>query len=656
MILSDSINFGLVAPGESRNQTIWVRNTSRESDLFVEVIVPTNPVFTIFPKQRTIPPLDSAEFLVIFTPLESQVSYEDSLFVRSSERVQKIILNGLGGKVVVDVSPLPNAIGVPADTVISARLDFPVIPESVTSENVVVYGNYTGYVPLAQVVYDSLTKEITIFPSHHFMSGEVITVTLTSNLESNFHQPILSSYSWQFTVATDAHNVSFTRTAGYFTEPNPWRVIPADLDNDGDLDLAVAHNLENGRVTVWENNGQGQFSQVNSIPVGQFLWALIALDVDRDGDLDLMVDTNTNQVAVLLNEGNFSFQTVPITLSSFYPKTLESGDWNGDGFMDIAAITTGNPGKAAILWNDGEGHLVLNSYYLLGVIPIAASVSDMNNDGYLDLIVANQESQFLSLLLNNTEGRFENLQAPGVGAFPRDVLSRDFDMDGMPDVATAHWTDPGFVSVFKKFTSGTFLSFDRVQTGVATNSLWSADIDGDGDLDLLAANSNIQENNISVLRNNGRGTFRLIASPFAGVQPLSVVGGDFDLDGDIDLATVSTWQNQLTIISNIGTVSQIEPEVEIIDHYQLFQNYPNPFNPETAISYQLPAVSQVQLAIYNTIGQRIRTLVNERQAAGRYTVLWDGRDDAGQEVSSGVYLYRLVAGKFSRTHRMLLLR
>ncbi len=96
---------------------------------------------------------------------------------------------------------------------------------------------------------------------------------------------------------------------------------------------------------------------------------------------------------------------------------------------------------------------------------------------------------------------------------------------------------------------------------------------------------------------------------------------------------------------------------EVPVRFALAQNYPNPFNPETAISYQLPAQSDVRLDIYNSLGQKVRTLEDRPKAAGRYILKWDGRDDAGQPVASGVYLYRLQAGKqFARSRKMLLLR
>jgi len=76
----------------------------------------------------------------------------------------------------------------------------------------------------------------------------------------------------------------------------------------------------------------------------------------------------------------------------------------------------------------------------------------------------------------------------------------------------------------------------------------------------------------------------------------------------------------------------------------------------TRIIYRLPSVSEVELTIYNQLGQEVKTLVNVRQPAGNYLVHWDGSDHKGKQVVSGVYLYRLKAGLFIQTRKMLLLR
>jgi flagellar hook assembly protein FlgD len=91
--------------------------------------------------------------------------------------------------------------------------------------------------------------------------------------------------------------------------------------------------------------------------------------------------------------------------------------------------------------------------------------------------------------------------------------------------------------------------------------------------------------------------------------------------------------------------------------FALLQNFPNPFNPETTIKYNLAEASDVNLRIFNIVGQVVRTLVAERQSAGRYQVRWSGTDDRGASVSSGIYFYELSAGgKFQDVKRLMLLK
>ena len=96
---------------------------------------------------------------------------------------------------------------------------------------------------------------------------------------------------------------------------------------------------------------------------------------------------------------------------------------------------------------------------------------------------------------------------------------------------------------------------------------------------------------------------------------------------------------------------------ELPGSYGLLQNLPNPFNPSTTIKYMLAGEQPIytRLEVFNSLGQKVRILVDATQRAGIYSVTWDGLDDQGQEVSSGVYLYRIVAGDFVKIQRMLLM-
>ncbi|MCB0280864.1 MAG: T9SS type A sorting domain-containing protein, partial [Calditrichaeota bacterium] len=90
--------------------------------------------------------------------------------------------------------------------------------------------------------------------------------------------------------------------------------------------------------------------------------------------------------------------------------------------------------------------------------------------------------------------------------------------------------------------------------------------------------------------------------------------------------------------------------------YKLAQNYPNPFNPVTTIKYQLKENTDVQLLIFNTLGQKVKTLVNAYQSANSYEVLWNGSNDNGRKVASGIYFYKLITANKVLTKKMVLIK
>ncbi len=107
----------------------------------------------------------------------------------------------------------------------------------------------------------------------------------------------------------------------------------------------------------------------------------------------------------------------------------------------------------------------------------------------------------------------------------------------------------------------------------------------------------------------------------------------------------------------IKTSVEFDNPSRVPDRFELAQNFPNPFNPSTTIAYQLNNSSDVKLIIYNTLGQKIRTLIEDKpQSGGEYSIKWDGRDDAGNLVATGIYVYRLEAGNQIQAKKMLLMK
>ena len=94
----------------------------------------------------------------------------------------------------------------------------------------------------------------------------------------------------------------------------------------------------------------------------------------------------------------------------------------------------------------------------------------------------------------------------------------------------------------------------------------------------------------------------------------------------------------------------------VIEDFQLYQNSPNPFNSETIIKYYLRNPSEANIKVFNLLGQEVKTLVNEKRSAGYHNVKWDGTNYNGIKVNSGVYIYRIQAGDFVQTKKMVLLK
>ncbi|HDL00877.1 MAG TPA: T9SS type A sorting domain-containing protein [candidate division Zixibacteria bacterium] len=123
-------------------------------------------------------------------------------------------------------------------------------------------------------------------------------------------------------------------------------------------------------------------------------------------------------------------------------------------------------------------------------------------------------------------------------------------------------------------------------------------------------------------------------------------------DSDVEILSIEA-------ASSDGVLALVEnraKEVVIPTSFELSQNYPNPFNPETNISFSLPNQTDLTLEIFNILGKKVRVLIDDTFAAGHHVVMWDGRNDTGVEVASGVYFYRIQTETNFQTKKMLFLK
>lgn len=136
-----------------------------------------------------------------------------------------------------------------------------------------------------------------------------------------------------------------------------------------------------------------------------------------------------------------------------------------------------------------------------------------------------------------------------------------------------------------------------------------------------------------------------------------LVGGSVDPVNNAIYAPISESGVYAAFTTNIITDIEDDERGDILPYqFELSQNYPNPFNPVTTIEYSVPSRTDVTIEIFNVLGQRVRTLVNEVKSAGSYRIEWAGTDDVGKSVSTGVYLYRFQAGDVVQTKKMLLIK
>ncbi len=143
-------------------------------------------------------------------------------------------------------------------------------------------------------------------------------------------------------------------------------------------------------------------------------------------------------------------------------------------------------------------------------------------------------------------------------------------------------------------------------------------------------------------------------SPNASMFSGSEISVDLPASGKyiIRLHSGNTYsENPYSVTFKFKALSGIQTGDVVPEKYALFQNYPNPFNPGTVIRYQLSAASDVQLVIYNQLGQKVKTLVNERQETGKYSLTFDASD-----LSSGIYYYKITAGSFVQIRQMILIK
>ncbi len=296
----------------------------------------------------------------------------------------------------------------------------------------------------------------------------------------------------------------------------------------------------------------GTFEQTSNPAVGTGPIIVASGDWNGDGHLDLAVTNyGSNTISILFNNGRGYFAPGSTLVVGNSPYAIVAGDWNGDGYQDLA-VTIVSSGTVAILLNDGSGQFTQTSTIVVGSLPGSLVAGDWNGDGYLDLALTNAGSNTVSILLNNGTGLFTLASTVSGFDYPYLMVSGDWNGDGYLDLALTNYAS-STVSTLLNDGNGQFTRSSTVAVGDGPCSVIAGDWNHDGNLDLATANYNGTANTVSVLFNDDAGRFTLASTVPVGTSPWSLASGDWNGDGYLDLAVTNYHSDTVSILLNNGT-------------------------------------------------------------------------------------------------------
>lgn len=341
----------------------------------------------------------------------------------------------------------------------------------------------------------------------------------------------------------------FAPRASYPVHPMPVGVAAGDLDGDGDLDLAIAH-VTSGTVSLLENS-DGVFSVHTTIPMGAGAFSVVLIDLDGDARPDLVTaNRDAGTISIRPATGNFTFASVETHATGELPHAVKAGDFNNDGQPDLATVNFG--GDSATVFTQASGAWTAQMLSL-GSGPLDLTLGDFDGDGYLDLASGNYNECSALVRINDTAGGFRGPLDLGGSSAGR-VLSGDLDADGNDDLLVLGLYSETFVSRLEvrfgdgqgAFTPGVLLDLNR---SLSSPQLY--DVDGDGDLDLVALSYHANTQSVVVYLNDGAGRFsgaQVLDSPTAEFFAL----GDLNNDGWADVVTSSALDDGFSVHLGVG--------------------------------------------------------------------------------------------------------
>lgn len=391
-----------------------------------------------------------------------------------------------------------------------------------------------------------------------------------------------------------------------------------DFNDDGQPDLAISGTTGSAtRVTrVYRNDG-GTLVWDGQVLTGLSHASVAWTDYDLDGMADLLTmgyDGTDRRAIIYEYDGMGSFVVVE-ELTGLTSGSADWGDIDGDGDPDL--LTTGSDGLARetiVYLNDPPGTLTpVGSLGLPGIALSDAEWCDYDRDGDIDLAFTGETSGAVKMarVYRNDGGLVLTQVADVLSVYRSSCAWGDYNLDGDVDVAFCGYTGIGLYTRVYENTGTGFVNSGFTFPGVREGALAFCDIDGDCDCDFF------------------------------------MMGADW--------STKYGQPYENTAIDWVG-IPEDDPSSWSPDGHLLSVNRPNPFNPATTVGFVVPASGRVELAIYDLAGRRVKTLVDARLTASEYERTWDGTDEVGRRLPSGVYFLKLKTAAGADERKMVMVK
>lgn len=341
------------------------------------------------------------------------------------------------------------------------------------------------------------------------------------------------------------------------------KIFPIDMDQDGDLDLAACRNS----IYLFLNHSQGSNYQMIKAINYRNIWSLISCDLTSDGYPELITGYRGGEVVIFYGPNYPTSLSYPgnyriLNTSPFEPHSILCGDWNNDGFFDLA-INVIDSSKLLIWFNNGQGAFNSPDYFTISNTHYPSNVvtADIDHDGDLDFIFS---SGFA--IKNNGRGRFN-------------------------EIVDLHFYG---------------------------NNVLAGDIDGDDDIDVVGT----EDNKSIILLNDGLGNFSRHSEVLLLDKVYKLILVDHDFDGDLDIAAIFYNSKQIQLLNNGSKTFVIDSPSNLNYGYDLKNCYPNPFNSSTVIKYSLAEKSYVSLKVYDINGRLVDETIINNQERGEHEFHW----------------------------------